>query len=279
MRDLRFHLFKLRYRRYLPDFVIVGFPRCGTTALLRILARHEDLSVIDDSRHSEVPYEPNAFATPRGMHQYVEYLDPAKTKGEKTPVYVLHPHVMRRIARIVPKARVIVCVRHPIQFLHSFYAHRVEEHRQGIAWSIDPGRVPFPDLVLRGLTVAECSARFGCYTDFTDANVRPLFPADQVLFVVQERLEEDGPSELARICDFLGVRRSDALESRASRPPATEALRPYACIDYATQAYREALAALFELYRRPNEELFGQIGAIPEWQRIDAHYRALLGPR
>ncbi|MCI0689841.1 MAG: sulfotransferase domain-containing protein [Sporichthyaceae bacterium] len=120
--------------RMLPDFLIVGAQRCGTTSLFQALAGHP--RVVPPLFHKGVHF----FDTPayqHGLRWYHAHFPiraaanrrvggPAIT-GEASPYYLFHPWAGHRIAADLPKTRLIVLVRDPVQ--RAFSAHKQETAR------------------------------------------------------------------------------------------------------------------------------------------------------
>jgi hypothetical protein len=120
--------------RGLPDFVILGAQRAGTTSLFRYLCQHP--SVVGSSV-KEVHYFDNNV--PKGQAWYRSHFptnafmratearsgSPVVT-GEASPYYLFHPAVPRRIAEELPQARFIVLLRDPVDRLVSHHRHELE---------------------------------------------------------------------------------------------------------------------------------------------------------
>lgn len=120
----------------LPDFLIAGAYRSGTTTLRRWLVNHPD---VDMSALAEPSYF--AFgdgATPKyllfgasdpfgrrridKLSDYVALfseMDPNKTIGECSPEYLREPGSAKRIAAALPDCRIILSLRHPADRLIS----------------------------------------------------------------------------------------------------------------------------------------------------------------
>ncbi len=92
-----------------PGFLILGSPKCGTTALARLLDAHPDVAM-------STPKEPHFFDAhyERGFEHYATW--PAHgIAGEATPSYLLVPYVAERIKADLPDAKLIAILRHPVE--------------------------------------------------------------------------------------------------------------------------------------------------------------------
>jgi Sulfotransferase domain len=111
----------------LPDFVIIGAQKCGTTAFYGLLTRHPN---VEPAAVRELHYfdRPNRFE--KGTDWYRQCFPPPQWKngrrsitGEKTPYYLFHPPVPKRMAEVIPRVRLIVLLRNPVDRAYSQYHH------------------------------------------------------------------------------------------------------------------------------------------------------------
>jgi hypothetical protein len=181
----------------LPDFIVIGAMKAGTTSLHRYLGSHPDVVMSD-------PKELNFFVAERtwarGLDWYREHFRPASGQiaGEASPDYTkadVFQGVPRRIAQVVPDARLVYLVRHPIERMRSMYLHELVAGRE---------RAPAGDALLEKAHYVNTS-RYAWQLD----HFREFFPRDQVLVVVSEQLRDHREATLRRILGFLGARTSD----------------------------------------------------------------------
>ncbi len=113
--------------RLLPDFLIIGGQRCGTTSLYYYLINYPGIT----SAHTkevhffDVNYEKGLhwyraqFPTTIGK-SYVKYVHKhSLITGEASPYYLFHPHAPRRISEVMPKVKLIALLRNPIDRAYS----------------------------------------------------------------------------------------------------------------------------------------------------------------
>lgn len=98
------------------DFVIVGFPKCGTTALAAGLDSVEGITVHRRRGRWESPF----FRTDKGAEDWRQLVDPQTVNGHKFTAYVYRRDALERIRAQAPEALVIVCVRDPAAALASW---------------------------------------------------------------------------------------------------------------------------------------------------------------
>jgi hypothetical protein len=109
----------------LPNLIVIGAGRCGTTSLHRYLDLHPEIAMSS-------PKELNFFSADsswnRGLAWYEAQFDPsAPVRGESSPSYAaapVYPDATARLARTVPEARLIYLVRDPLERSLSAYRFR-----------------------------------------------------------------------------------------------------------------------------------------------------------
>jgi len=202
----------------MPDFLVIGAPKAGTTALHAALAAHPGLymSAIKEPKFFLSDGPPPTKGGPGDALTYREHVwrradyealfDPAPAgtlRGESTPLYLYDRAAVRRIRAALPGARLIVIVRDPVERAHSNWTH---------LWSA--GLEPIGDFVgacdAEERRIADGWASFWHYVGLGRYGEQleylfTLFPREQVM-VIRYRLLVDEPAQtLDRICAFLGV--------------------------------------------------------------------------
>ena len=123
----------------LPDFLLVGAPKAGTTALHVALARHPDLFpsrnkepkfFLTDGTEPAVDRGPGDAPTSRKIvwreQDYEALFDEAPEgalRAESTTLYLRDTAAHQRIRQLVPDAKLIAVVRDPIDRAHSNWTH------------------------------------------------------------------------------------------------------------------------------------------------------------
>jgi hypothetical protein len=110
--------------RMLPSFLICGGQRCGTTSLYRALAEHP--LVLKAVLHKGVHYFDTNYH--RGFAWYRGHFPLRRNDFhafESSPYYLYHPHAAARIARDLPRVKLIVLVRDPVERAYSQHAHEL----------------------------------------------------------------------------------------------------------------------------------------------------------
>ena len=112
--------------RRMPDFLIIGAQKCGTTSLFDFLIQHPN---IGKPHKKEISYFSYKYF--RGTNWYKSFFPiflPGFTQnfsltGEATTEYICYPKSAQRIAKTIPKIKLIVLLRNPVDRAYSHYHH------------------------------------------------------------------------------------------------------------------------------------------------------------
>ena len=185
----------------LPDFIIIGAMKCGTSTL------HAQLAAQNGFFMSE-PKEPNFFSDDdvyaKGLDWYKGLFAGAvdgAIKGESSTHYAkrpTYPDCVDRLAAALPGARFIYMMRHPLERLVSHYIHE---------WTMG---------TVNG-SISEALQTRGEFVDYSRYayQLEPYlerYGRKKLLPVFFERMKTDPDRELSRIASFLGA--PDALRWR-----------------------------------------------------------------
>ena len=131
--------------RVLPDFLVIGFAKCGTTSLYDWICEHplvrrpmtdgrprKELLFFDYNWDAGVDWYRSHFALTGERERFAREHGRLFLTGEATASYVSNPWVPERVARTVPGARLIVTMRNPVDRAFSAFQmsrrERLEEH-------------------------------------------------------------------------------------------------------------------------------------------------------
>lgn len=140
--------------RLLPEFLIIGAQRCGTTSLYRYLAEHPAVGpvVLTKGAHYfstnyDKSFEWYRSHFPTRLHQaYVKRrFGFDMITGEGSPYYVFHPLAPRRVAEKLPDVKLILMLRDPVKRAYSHYRHMLDRGLEHLtleeALQAEPGRL------------------------------------------------------------------------------------------------------------------------------------------
>jgi hypothetical protein len=176
----------------LPNLIVIGAQKCGTSSLHNYLAVHPQISM---SRIKEINFFNDDAKWAYGPEWYARHFEPGEVRGESSPAYTFLPESMgtaERMHRLVPDARLIYLVRDPVERIRSNYIHmralELESRPFGEA-ATDPD---------------------GIYVNHTRyaTQLQPfieLFGRERLLIASQEKLFSERADTMRRIFGFLGV--------------------------------------------------------------------------
>lgn len=215
--------------RPLPDYLIIGTHRGGTTSLYRYLQSHPcvgpnypRLQNIKGVRY----FDANFF---RGIDWYRSHFSTVAYRtylrhrhggpvltGEASPYYLFHPAAAERAAQAVPQAKLVVLLRDPIE---RAYSHWKRERRDGTepresfedAIAAEPGRLAGEVERIKSddRYYSYAHENFSYITQglYLDSLRKWLqhYPREQLHIEVSERFLEDPQAAYDRVLQFLGL--------------------------------------------------------------------------
>jgi hypothetical protein len=215
--------------------VIVGAPRCGTTAIARFLRKHPQIAF------SSVK-EPHFFSQHdlRGLpddeltrtveaeylNRFFDHADPsARIGGDGSVSYLYTPEQMEPIVRLWPQSRFIIAVRDPMAMLPSLHQRLIYIGDETLrdfhqAWAATPERaagrnIPRSCIEPRWLRYDE-AGRLATYVERLFATVG----RERCMVVVFDDLVADPRGQGERMLDFLGLEAVEGLEIKQTRSSA-----------------------------------------------------------
>ncbi len=255
--------------RVLPDFLVIGVQKCGTTSLQRYLNEHPGVrpafkkslqffSVTYDKGtdwyRAHFPYENEMQGGPVNGR----YLT-----GEATPNYIYHPLCAERAFSVVPDAKLIVLLRNPVERAYSNYHHMVRTKREPFSFeeaiAAEENRLEGtveqiknnPNASLRNFFNYSYLAR-GRYIEQVE-NWLQFYPREQFLFLRSEDMFENPAKMFGQISDFLALPDFDLKEYPNANPGR------YAPMKDETRTY------LNEYFRPYNKRLYALLGIDFGW--------------
>jgi hypothetical protein len=222
---------RMGQNRSLPDAVIIGAQKCGTSSLHNYLTQHP--GVIPPLR-KEVHYFDVNFK--QGDAWYRAHFGRQGEPGlnfDASPYYLFHPLAPERMHALLPRAKLIVLLRDPVRRAYSQYWHEREKGREPLgfedALKAEPERVVEAHRRLaNGEIEASREHQFHSYVArgrYAEQLERwlALYPRDQLLVLRFEDLVKDPLAVLNRTLAYVGLPAMDKarLEPRNTRnyPP------------------------------------------------------------
>lgn len=210
--------------RVLPNVVIAGAQRCGTTSLHRWLSSHP--GALTPIRHKGVHFFDVNY--PRGLDWYRGHFPTRATVErtasklgyppivyETTPYYMFHPAAPQRIAESLPDAKIIVVLRDPVVRAYSAWSHEFargfEELDFAAAIAVEDQRLAGEEERLvadpRYVSAAHrhnAYVRRGLYVDQL-RTLEEVFTRNRLLVIDYAALTQGSPTVESELLRFVGL--------------------------------------------------------------------------
>ena len=202
--------------RVLPDFLVIGVMKGGTTSFFNYLARHPQ---INPPFRKEIKFFDIHYL--QGLGWYRAHfptrfkMKPGMVTGEATPYYIFHPTAPNRIAKVLPNVKLIALLRNPMDRAYSHYNHMVRVGREPLSFDeaiekeaerlngeeekiiADPRYSTFNHLhysyLARGRYIEQLQKWFA------------IFPREQMLILASEEIYTSPASAYRKAVEFLGL--------------------------------------------------------------------------
>jgi hypothetical protein len=258
--------------RVLPDFLLLGGQRCGSTSLYTMLCGHPQVRAAAakephffDNHHlrGEAFYR-RVFPLSADMRARGRLAGRPMVTGEATTHYLSHPAVPGRVAAMLPQLRLIAILRDPVERAYSHYQLAVRNGREPLTFEQaleaedarlagEYDRLMSDPSYLGEAYNLQCYRTRGLYLDQLE-RWWAAFPPQRLLVLRSEDMFADPAAVYSQAIDFLGLEPDprDRFEARnrvsySSMPePARDALRRF--------------------YAEPNRRLEQRLGRELHWQ-------------
>lgn len=209
----------------LPDFLVIGAAKAGTTSLYYYLMQHprvfmpsnkEPMFFVFDGRKLENYHFAGSADLPRIVTNLTEYMQlfqsaPASSiTGEASTLYLYDKDAPARIAALIPKVKMIAILRNPVDRAYSQFQHYRQVKREPLARFIEA-------INIEEKRIAETWYPSYYYADmgFYSRQLRNYFryfPRDQFTFFLYEDLANTS-FLTGEIFDFIGVEQNVKLDT------------------------------------------------------------------
>ena len=254
--------------RVLPEFLIIGAAKCGTTSLYNYLIQHpsvfasfnKEVHFFDYYHHKGESWYRSHFPTQQQVKRREQQTGQHCMTGESSPYYLAHPLSPERVKSLLPEVRLICMLRNPVdRAISSFYNQvrlgieplsdfeeavqredqRIEGHEQRLR--NDPSYSSFAHKYFSYV-------RRGCYAEQLE-NWYRIFPREQILVLQSEPFYADPGPYFKEVVQFIGL--------QPWEPKAYKVFNAGGGYGKMSDGLR---SRLLDFYRPHNERLFEQIG-------------------
>ncbi len=187
----------------LPNFIVGGALKSGTTSLNYYLKQHPDVFMcpLKEPRFFAYDVDNPDHVAGRGLRfpikSFDEYAalfseaDDQHALGEVSPHYLISPVAPRRIREALPDVRLIFSLRHPVKRAYSIYWHDVRLGKESRS-------------VEEALAESEYAVTHGLYYSWL-SNWYACFDPAQIKVILFDDLQSDAQGVFADLCRYLGI--------------------------------------------------------------------------
>jgi hypothetical protein len=260
--------------RALPNYLIAGAQRCGTTSLQRYLIEHPQVTPAGvmkgvhyfdtNDYHRGLDWYRSHFPTRRSMASMTERIGGTVLTGESSPYYMFHPLAPNRIAADLPGVKIVVLLRDPVDRAYSHYLHETRRGYESLefepALEAENGRlVGERERMVADPTYDSFSLRHHSYMArgeyFTQVRrLSDLVGQERLLVVSSEQMFGDPGATYHRVLRFLGLPEFN--------PPGFAAQNANV---YLSPISNQARHMLEDRFREPNKLLYDFVGEDFGW--------------
>jgi hypothetical protein len=263
--------------RLLPDFLIIGTQRGGTTSLYNYLiarpgvgpAMVKELHYFDKKFNKGLLWYRAHFPSSIQKYSYQFTHKQAFVTGEASAYYLFHPHVPTRVSMVLPHVKLIVMLRNPVDRAYSQYNFEVDLGRETLPFEealdregerisrerekmiADEGYVSFDysrySYLARGIYVDQLQTWMS------------LFPKEQFLILKSEDFYADPVTALDHTSKFLNLAELEPHEKKKKYKLHNYNTTPYPKMNPATRK------RLIEYFEPHNARLYDLLGVELGW--------------
>jgi sulfotransferase family protein len=250
----------------LPDILIVGAQKAGTSTIFESLATHPDVQPARDPKSGESLKEVHFFDNGwgHGPQWYGAHYVAHERRGiDATPNYLAFLHAHPRMRETVPDARLVVSLRDPVERAYSQYNHYKQDLPRSRTWDWIAPDGDFTENVRAELDRnAPLDPRYrglvarGYYIDQLESLLR-YYPREQMHVMVMEQWTKRPKAAMDELLRFLRLANAEVpVDTAHGRDYSVEPIEP------------ETRRLLHAVYEMPNQRLFSFLGQpIEEWSR------------
>jgi hypothetical protein len=203
----------------LPDFFLVGHPKCGTTALYEALRRHPQVFMPDCKEpwffasELQARMPPRPEGSPETLEQYRSLFDAARPEqlaGEASALYLWSRSAPGRIAAVQPQARIVAILREPASFLRSLHLQFLQtyvETESDLRTALELEAARRTGQRLPRYSYWPQALMYSEYVQYTEQLKRyhAAFGHEQVLVLIYDDFRRDNEGTVRTVLRFLGL--------------------------------------------------------------------------
>ena len=208
---------------YLPNLIIIGAAKSGTTSLHRYLSVHPEIFMSKEKELRFFDTRPRYGRFHRGIEWYrSQFPENKPIRGYSSPQYTLSPilpDVPRLINEVLGTPKLIYILRDPVERILSDYVQIVDENYKCET---------FDEYLNQSFEKKEAYHYSRYYFQLTQ--YLKVFPRENICVLLTERLSADPKATLRRVFDFLGVDQefwADDFDAKHNKQKSTRLIAPW----------------------------------------------------
>ena len=255
--------------RVLPNFIIIGAMKCGTTSLYYDICEHpcvspaayDEIGFFDSNFHLGLNWYRSMFPRKKQIED-VRQKEGIAITGEDTPFYFWNPVAAKRIQKLLPNIKLITILRNPIDRAYSEYQDLVSSESNSPSFEtfieneINTRRKDSSLITEENFEIFNQNDSYllkGIYIDQLKIWAG-LFPKEQIFTLSTESLNSDPTASMESVFQYLN------LPDYKIKKPQHQKQKKYTPMDSQTRKL------LIEFFKPHNERLFKFIGKEFDWE-------------
>ena len=261
------------FLRVMPDFLVIGAKRCGTSSLYNYLIQHP---CIIPAKQKEIHFFSYGKKTKyyKGIKwyrqnfptiiqkKYIKLINGVALTGEASPHYINNPLTVERIYRALPDIKLIFILRNPVDRAYSHYRLESRKEREKLSFeeAVALESEKKLDGEIKGFSknLSHYNSGHRCKPYITRGLYEQqlkkwyeLFPKEKLFFIHSEEFFKDPELQLNRVLKFLGLPEHRLKEYKKFEESKNEP-------DNMSEELRKKLSKYYEPYNRKLYDLLGQ---------------------
>jgi len=251
--------------RTLPDFIVIGAMKSGTTSLYNYICEHpcvlpaayDEVGFFDDNFHLGLNWYRSLFPTKKQIDNTRQKEGIAIT-GEDTPFYFWNKDARDRIQKLLPNVKLILILRNPVDRAFSEYNDVLKAKSVNSSFE-EYIKSDLENIENNPLNVIQCGQKNaiisrGIY--FKQLEMwRELFPKEQIFIFDNNELSQKPVEIMNKVFKFLNL------------PDYNFQKRFYIKQKRYEKMNDDTRKKLIEFYKPINEKLFNLIGEKYNWNK------------
>lgn len=188
----------------LPNLIIPGAPKAGTTSLANYLNYSPEVFF----RNGESKYFYDDKKYKRGIRYYESLFESPSTEkiiGEVSNIYLYSEKALSRIKYVLPEVKFIICLRDPVKRAFSQYNAAREKGTEVLSFKAALKQEKLRRKLPHRFFKNNYAYQFrGYYSVFIERMFR-YFDKNQFYFYILEKLHSNPIDELSKVTEFLNI--------------------------------------------------------------------------